>query len=387
MKNYENVLLNKLVDKYEKSKSFSGNNLVKQSFTLKITELFPKYSDDAEYELFRDVNEAIDKLAERGFVSYKKQKNAVVTSVSLELQSLNAVYLFLKRTPKKDVNEKIRGLLQKYRNSNEILKKYCDTQLQRITENKPVKFFEDLTSFENILKSLAEVLNIQTEIFQRDFSARVLGDSKAFEKVKSKVVAILYEYGDFPNSETVLEDLNIIRNPGHVYFKGNGEITIGEQHIDFSGLDGDLAISSSLLSAIKEIKVTGDAVITIENLTTFNSFKSDNAFILYLGGYHNTDRRNFIKKLYEQNPTKCYYHYGDIDAGGFYILLHLRKKTGVNFLPYHMDIETLKKYCFCAKNLTENDRKRLEKLMDSEFHDVITYMIENNCKLEQEVLD
>ena len=59
-------------------------------------------------------------------------------------------------------------------------------------------------------------------------------------------------------------------------------------------------------------------VVTIENLTTFNAFKCENSFAIYLGGYHNTSRRNFIKKVYEQNPDKQYLHFGDIDAGGFY---------------------------------------------------------------------
>ena len=42
--------------------------------------------------------------------------------------------------------------------------------------------------------------------------------------MRNTVVSILFEYGDFPNKETVLEDVNIVKNPGHVFFKGKGNL-------------------------------------------------------------------------------------------------------------------------------------------------------------------
>ena len=40
-----------------------------------------------------------------------------------------------------------------------------------------------------------------------------------------------------------------------------------------------------------------------------------------------------------------------------------------------------------ATEPTENDRKRLNSLMGNDFDEVIRYMLQNNCKLEQENLD
>ena len=62
MTKYEKQILNVLIDKYESSKSFIGTNQVNQSFTCKVEQLFPKYKDDSEYDLFCDVNESIDVL-------------------------------------------------------------------------------------------------------------------------------------------------------------------------------------------------------------------------------------------------------------------------------------------------------------------------------------
>ncbi len=387
MKNYEKEILNSLIDKYERSKSFTETNAVKQSFSIDPSALFPKYADDSDYETFTEINGAIRSLENLGLVNCQQEKGGVVRRISLNCDALDQCYDYAGRTPKKAINARLTELFAAYRDKNEVLSAYCGEQLRRIAENKSVKYSDELETLENILKALSKIFDIQSEIFQRDFSVRVFGDSKVFEKIRDRLVSVLCAYGDFPDKETVLEDLNIVRNPGHVYFKGSGVLTVAGQRLDIRELHGDIAISSSLLSSVKQIEVRGDTVMTIENLTTFHAFSEPNVFAIYLGGYHNADRRQFIKKVYEQNKDKQFLHYGDIDAGGFHILRHLRQKTGVTFEPFRMDVNTLQAYSGYTKPLTENDRKRLEKLCDSEFKDTVTYMLEHNCKLEQEALD
>lgn len=388
MMNYKMQILNFLIDKYERSKSFTGDNKRSQNFSVKLIKLFPKYGDDAEYDLYVGINKAIAELEECEYISLSKRKNGVIDSVALNVHKLNESYAFISRIPKSDTNEKLLHLLKMYANKNEVLEKYCQSQIDRIQNNKKAEYFDgDFTEYENILKAVSKIFDISEEIYIRNFSVKVFGDSKVFEKIKQKVERLLFQYGDFPQEETILEDLNIIKNPGHVYIKGSGIITINGQIIDLSVLNGDIAISSVLLESVDKIEITGNRVITIENLTTFNDFSQPDTFALYLGGYHNSHRRNFIRKIYEQNPQISYYHFGDIDAGGFYILLHLRKKTGIHFIPYQMNKDTLQKYSSYTKQLTDNDRKRLKNLLDSEFSDTVSYMLENNCKLEQEALD
>ena len=381
---YEKQILNVLLDKYEGSKSFIGTNQVNQSFTCKVAQMFPKYKDDSEYEFFCAINEAVDTLVVQGFVTAKKMKNGVVQSITLNVEAIGKVYEYLGRTPKSHTVSDLKRLLIHYKDGNDILYSYCNRQLDRLAANRSVEFFDDdLDMYESILTVISKITEVKCETFERDFSIQVLGDSKAFEKVRSKVISLLYEYGDFPDRDTLLADLNIVKNPGHVYFKGKGKITVCGQEIDFSKMTGDMAISSEMLKNVDDITVLGDVVVTIENLTTFNAFKCENSFAIYLGGYHNTSRRNFIKKVYEQNPDKQYLHFGDIDAGGFYILQHLRNKTGIAFVPYCMDLKTLKENLQYAKKLTENDKKRLAALTDTEFGETIEFMLKNNCKLEQ----
>ena len=94
-----------------------------------------------------------------------------------------------------------------------------------------------------------------------------------------------------------------------------------------------------------------------------------------------------LKMVYETIPDAKYFHFGDIDAGGFSILQDLRKKTGIPFMSYHMDLGTLKQYRQYGKCLTETDRKRLEKIGEKkEFDEVIGFMLKENIKLEQECI-
>ena len=392
MKKYESAILNALLDQYEKSKSFIGANKQKQSFIKKIVDLFPDYEDAAQYDVFSGVNEQVQDLEKTGLITVKRKKRGkietdVIASVQLNVEKLSNAYKLIGRQPKADRNYEIIKLLSQYMNCSPLLHNFCQEQVDRIKSNRKPQYSDDLVKLEQILKVLAEIEKVEEETFIRNFSVRVLGDSKAFEKIKTTVTSILCEYGEYTDRDHVLENLNVINNPGYVYVKGNGQITISGQVIDLGGLDGDLGLSSALLDNIEDVKVLASKVITIENLTTFNSYTDKDAFAIYLGGYHNSIRRKLIRKIYEMNLGKVYYHYGDIDAGGFSILLDLRLKTGISFVPFNMDIETLKKYSSFAKQLTENDKTRLKHLLGGEFDEVVKYMLENNCKLEQEAIE
>ena len=70
----------------------------------------------------------------------------------------------------------------------------------------------------------------------------------------------------------------------------------------------------------------------------------------------------------------------------FYILEHLKIKTGINFVSYNMDIKTLEANKDYWIKLTENDKFRLNNLLKKidSYKETIEYMFKNNCKLEQE---
>ena len=52
-----------------------------------------------------------------------------------------------------------------------------------------------------------------------------------------------------------------------------------------------------------------------------------------------------------------------------------------------MNAEYLKKYKQYTKELAENDKVKAKNLIESgKYKEVLEYMLENNCKLEQEII-
>ena len=402
MTKIQSKILNTLIDQYERSKTFSGENKVRQSFSVVVSKLFPKYSDSAEYDFYVTLNEDILSLEKKDFVSVVREKSGKIKTVSLNASDevLSAIYAFINRTPRKERQSELLALIEKYTESpsdsesveESPLQKFLAEQKTRIAQNKNAEHFMDtaegLVDFSDILKGVQAVLSNEEEIFIRDFSVRVYGDSKRFEKLQSAILSILTKYGDFDERENVLAEYGIVKTPTYVCVKGNGEITLGSQKINLSALHGDIAFSTQSLKEIADIEVFGARVVTIENLTSFHDYKNTDDFVIYLGGFHNSVKRDFIRRVYEQNQQKEYFHFGDIDAGGFYILNHLKKRTGIPFQPMMMDIAALQKYSAQIKPLTQEDKLRLKRMCGqkefAEFCDILQYMLFNNCKLEQE---
>ena len=149
MTNYEKTILNTLIDKYERSKSFTGQNRVNRSFSVKVEKLFPEFADDAEYDTFVQINEAVQDLLDKDHISISKKKNGVIDRVFLNIRNIDSVYEYIKRKPKAETNKLLSDILRKYSSENDILFRYCNEQLERIGANKSVKFFiGNLSEFE-----------------------------------------------------------------------------------------------------------------------------------------------------------------------------------------------------------------------------------------------
>ncbi len=390
MTEVEKRILNALINKYESSKTFVRKSKVNQSFKIKILKLFPEYEEEDNYDTANIINDAIEFLCARGLITKntKNQYDVDYVVLNTEPEALEMSYKYLNRKKKNDINKEIKELLENYNNENEILSSYVSDQLYRIENNKKVKYFNgDLDRLSSILYCISEMHKLESETFEREFSVRLFNDSKYLNSIKSSVIGILNDYGHFYSKDSILSSFNLIKIPSYINIKGDAVIYLNGQTIDLSLLDGDIALSSSLIPSVDKVKLLCDNVITVENLTTYHRFNKKDFLIIYLGGFHNSVREKFIKNMYENNKLANFYHFGDIDVGGFKILENLRKGTEVNFKPYKMDLITLKKHEKYAKPLSSSDRISLDKINSHEFKDVVDYMLLNNIKLEQECVD
>ncbi|MCI7129153.1 MAG: DUF2220 domain-containing protein [Lachnospiraceae bacterium] len=389
--------INRLLDKYEKSKTFLGTNQVSQSFEKRVVELFPKYADEAEYEVFCEVNEALHELEQQGLVELRALKGDVLDRVVLNVERLPDCYAYVKRIPRREEQEWFREIWN-HMDSCPVLERYVEEQEKKLDKNGNVEYYSgDREEYTDLLKLVRELSLNEEEVFLRDFSIQLFKDSKRIEKLVSKAQALMYQYGDFEDKDSVLEECGVVHTPTYVCMKGNGRLFFERQQIDLSEMDGDLALSTSSLKGLQNVQVTGARVVTVENLTSFHDYNRQNDFVIYLGGFHNQTKREFLCFLHEQNRDKEYRHFGDIDVGGFYILEHLKEKTGIPFRSLSMGKDVLEAYASQTKPLTENDKKRMKQLLSKldameekgvlteDYREVLYFMLEHNCKLEQEV--
>lgn len=268
--------------------------------------------------------------------------------------------------------------------------------LEKEIENKDAKYTSDIAI--NILKLLKYVLGNNSDIMERELSVAVLGDTKLFEKsYKSRICSIIEEYGELEldlsvldkkeKEKAILEEYQVFSNPSYIFFKGNVDI----HYVDGNSIsvtpDNPIAILSEAIARIEMIKVNSNRIVTVENLTSYNRINDNKSTFIYLSGYHNTAKQRFLKKIAENNSGVSWFHFGDIDPDGYYILKNLVEKTGIAFVPLYMDVQQLincKQYC---KPLEKNDMVKANSLLKFHFYDeVMEFMLANNCKLEQEII-
>ena len=395
MKKYKEEILNSLIDVYERSALYKGTSLNQRKISLKITTRNIKdYFDEDDYYKKETIEQDAKELESLDIIHIqwgKGYESHLIKSIDLNIDNIKETYKLLKRKPKENSEEECINLLEKYSGENFPLGDFCKSMIKKLHEKSSIKKYLDIENIEECKDTLWALKNIiaqEEEIFKRNFSIKVFGDSKKFETLENKVLRILK---DFSEEETLtLEEFNILNNPSYVYFKGNARIKLKEKVLDIGELKFGIGISSQDLEQIIDIEINTSKIITIENLTTFNTFNRNDFVCIYLGGFHNNARRELLKKIKASNENKEFYHFGDIDCGGFKILKHLVEKTLINFIPYNMGLKTLlsgRSYC---KELTQNDKKMLKDMLKDknyeEYWEIFEYMIKENIKLEQEHL-
>lgn len=390
MKDYKKILLNKLIDSYENSSVYKEDNVVAKNIYFRFNNRnLKEYFDEYDYIYREEIDIACSQLEKDGLIKIyfgKGMKSHLIEKIQLEFQKLSEVYQYLNRTEKRKKEHELIILIDKYC-ENEQLRKFGEYIKQRLKDNMSVKKYFDIDKINecsDILKGLYNVTKQNKEIFKRNFSINLYGDSKRYEKFENKIKSIIEEFTDEEYST-----FNIIDNYTYVSFKGCIKFKLGNSYIDADDFKGGIALSSLDVENIEEVHITCDKLVTIENLTSFNNFKEKYA-VIYLGGYHNSVRQKLLTKIYDQNPDVHYYHFGDIDAGGFKILVNLKNKTKIPFKPLNMNSDILMNYLNYAKDLTEHDVIEVKRLLENddykEYSETLKALLKYNKKIEQEIL-
>lgn len=245
---------------------------------------------------------------------------------------------------------------------------------------------------------------LQAETPYRVFSVRVFNDSKRLEAIKPQLVSLARlgnpEWKRLP-AEDVLRELNLVPNPTYLHLAGDWQLTLESGEIlSLGSFTPSVGFPAAQTAQLQSVRVHAaciehgrdDAVLCIENLTTFHEFirlqsvqrNTQYATICTYGNPSPATRR-LLRLIPDSTPI---YHWSDLDYGGLNILSQLRRLVRPDIQPYRMDVPTLDANYPRSRPLTASDKANLKKLLlRPELRDqrpVIQHLLKRGVKLEQE---
>ena len=386
-----------LADKYRSGrKGISWKNLA--------SDILPGYVPgryDLDHSQRDKLNNALARLADAGYVTlrkYKAERAFTLYSVTFtdKMESLCGQYgIKTKCGIAKDVLDTLLPL----RLSSPGISRWRDEQVSMAQTGQPDRrFWNDSCAAGDIGRAvlLADaIIRNKEEIYIRDLSKMVLGDSKAFSgKVKEKAEALLEKCSDsdalekmadmksrYGRGANIFLVYNVVSTPRHIPAFGDIEITTPFCVIDSRSMP--YVFLSDAINKYQRIRIKTPDFITIENQTTYEDFFEDGYTKFYVGGFPGYAEKELLAKIYRDNPDVTFHHWGDIDCGGFRIFDNIRRYIPT-LVPYNMDVDTLSKYADFAAPLTVNDKRYLLSADVEPFRELADYMVRHDMKLEQE---
>lgn len=408
---WQKILVNRMIDHYECTSTYRGENVHSQMIRVDPQEICSFYYDDlADISQIASFEKSICSLARQYPVKIKYRDKKLKNEFRELCIAANDVepllYRLAGRIPKREIHLAQVPLFQKFLEESQTkeaqpVAAFCREQITRLRQDKNSRFGNDTG---DVLKLALRICENKEEILLRELSIILFGETKKIEKhsLLKRALYILTTYGQYPFSENdfsdereyedaILAEYQVYRNPSYVNFNGNGEIDFenGTRLHLCAGVP--VAIRSDRIGQIHSVCVEDARFMTVENLTSYNRMTaetSQDTFFVYLAGYHNKVRQDFLVRIREDNPQiREWLHFGDIDPDGFYILENLRTKTGIDFRPYRMGVSELRDYARYCRLLSDNDRKKADSLIrEGKYVEVLQYMLAHGCKLEQEIV-
>ena len=371
-------------------------------------------------------NQQLQTLEQQGFLRLKwlpGETNHLLHSISLKMEHLpsntehaprltqhESLYQLLNREPLSNYRAQLESLLlaEKFRYPKEDWRaralNYILGQLRAGKSPSPFSLIDSNLNHD-LLAVLAALPTLTTETPYRVFSVRIFNNSKRFDDIKPSLVRLARranpEWRSF-TSEDLLRELNLVANPGFVHLAGNWELTdLNGQIINLDCFIPSVGFPASQIARLEKIAIRAEAVLCIENLTSFHAFTRVNEIhsaklhpeggrrnaIICLMGNPSPSIRHLLRLIPADTPI---YLWSDMDYGGFNILSQLRRQVGLRIQPYLMDIATFDKYAHLSRPLTQVDTHNLKRLALNpalkDVHPTLEHILQRGLKLEQEAI-
>ena len=406
--NYCNRILSILVEWYENSPAYIRNEKPNKRRLMRLYDNgksdFNVYNIE-DPAIRNDINQAVMDLADKKFIEFewmRGEKNHILSRLWLNYDSIGQVYAYLGRRPKCDAVDEVllqlRVLMDQAK--EEWARHWLEETYAAISRKRTIgnNLPEGKSERNDLLKAVYELSKrTEMEILERIFSIKCFGDSKRFEHlVRARLVRILKKHlvQDECSDDDALRYVGIVRYPEQFEFSGALSIMISNSLVDFTPLlcGGMLTIDDVKQGQIR-LGANIRRILSIENRANYIEYirksQSKDELVLYHGGQFSPAKSVFLKALVSSMPESClFFHWGDIDYGGFSMLARLRREIMPDVKAWKMGIEELKQYSKYNIKFSDSYGKRLATLLEiPELHDChscIQYILKNKVRLEQE---
>lgn len=395
---YEADILEKLLNKHNKRILRDGEKKRAQRIRLKISEVWKSYESlNADIQQKEQIHEAVLHLETLGYITTDRKKfSDDIEKIYLVAAKQSEIEDYLEKefgiTARSQLVEAIRKLIKKYAKAGELTAFYCQS-LESSLEQSMAKI--DVEKERDLLRMLAFLQDNEEDLYVREASILVYGSSKRFEESYYEAVCNLIrratgrEKAEYEQNDEILRQYHVSRVGQEISLKGDFLIEQGPFQLETKYFEGGISLSSRDLEKIQRITLRTNHMMTIENKTSYERFAGKNCSAMYLGGYANRHQIELLKKIGRENPECRFWHFGDIDIGGFLIHQHLCLATGMAFRLFHMGVVELRdEGCKNAlTELTKHDVARAENLRPNPaYQEVLEEMLKKKVKLEQEMV-
>lgn len=400
-----------LLDKYERSSFFRTGVAPTKRILLKLYENGKcEFSDyDIENSDSRiHINECVQTLAQKGFVRFewmKGEENHIMSRVWLNIEELQNAYRFVHRQPKADFLSNVEAELEACMEAirTQWIKDYLQDMRGYILQKRKLYELipENVQDRNSLLQALRYIdANNDNELLKRVFSVRCFGDSKHFERVvETRLLSILKKYLDCDDQitdEQLLNLIGIVKYPEQFEFCGPLSLNFPDgKSLDFSNLSGGSTIygkdvAESQITLPKKVR----CILSIENKANYFDYiskhRQPDELVIFHKGQYSPSKKIFLQAVAHASEELPWYHWGDIDYGGFSMLARLRREISANIRPYRMNKQELITFTvFTTSFSPEYSHKLHELTAKAELKDCsecLAYMLEHCVRLEQEAL-
>lgn len=409
-KSIEEKLIGTLLDKYERSSFFKAGTIPTKRILLKLYEEgkceFSEYNiENSDQRIC--INESVQALAKRNLVYFewmKGEENHIISKIWINIEKLPESYEFVHRQPQNDFLSEVFVELAAYMEHiqaqwiNDFLQDICEYMEQKRKLHSLIP--ESAQERKALLQALKYIdANGNKELLKRVFSIRCFGDSKLFERVvEARLLRILKKYLDSDDHETdeqLLNQIGIVKYPEQFEFCGVLILTFPNgECVDFANLCCGTIYGQDIETAQIGISKDVNCILSIENKTNYFDYiyktRKQDELVIYHGGQYSPAKRAFFKAVADASSELSWFHWGDIDYGGFSMLMRLRREINSKIQPYRMDKQELLEFAPFTTSFSPEYAMRLQKLMKNpELNDCsecLSYMVKNVVRLEQEAM-